>query len=91
MIPFAVLIPVLIAAMLAFIFWRAAFRLRPDRVKQAREATRGRFDLSPRQRVKLLLDRAFNLPERNKDWEAPLLSRLPPRDGARPEQRRKGR
>ncbi len=86
---FAVLIPVLIAAMLAYIFWRCAFRLRRDRVKQARQATRGRFDLSPRQRARLLLERAFGLPERKKDWEAALLSRLSSREAGPPE--RKGR
>ena len=81
--PYAVLIPVLIAAMLAYIFWRCVFRLRRDRVRQAREDTRGRFGFSPRRRAKLLLEKAFALPERRKEWETALLSRLSPRERRR--------
>ena len=74
-------LPVLTLTMLGFIFWSAAFRLRRDRLREMKNSDRSKVILTPRQRVRAHLDRAFRLPEQKPDWEADLLANLPEGDG----------
>ena len=70
------LIPALTAGMLGFMVWRLLFRLRPDRVATERKLTRGKFAFRPKDRLRFLLKRAFDLPRDRPQWEDPLVSRL---------------
>ena len=72
----AYLIPALTAAMLGYMFWMLVFRLRRDRVHTERKATRGKYRFSPKDRVRLMLDRAFGVSRRKAEWEDPLIERL---------------
>lgn len=70
------LLPAATVVMLGYVFWRAVFRLRKDRLTLTREQTRGRFALRPRERLRLLLNRSFQVTEDRPDWEEPLVARL---------------
>ena len=70
------LLPAAIAAMLAYMFWLAVFRMRRDRVMSERELSRGKFAFRPRERVRFLLNRSFSLSNDRPEWEEPLVSRL---------------
>jgi hypothetical protein len=63
-------------AMMGYMLWVTMFRLRRDRVLGEREFTRGKFAFRPRDRVRLLLDRAFRPSVEKTEWEDPLLARL---------------
>ena len=63
-------------AMMGYMLWVTLFRLRRDRVLAEREITRGKFAFRPRERVRLLLDRAFRPAPEKAEWEDPLISRL---------------
>lgn len=56
--------------------WLAFVRLRPDRVTTKRRLTRGKFAFRPRERMRLLLNSSFKLPEDRPEWEDPLVARL---------------
>jgi hypothetical protein len=72
-----ILIPSLVVGMLGFMFWRAAVRLRHDRVRTERELTRGRHGFTPRQRIRFLLERAFHVrADDEPDWQTELKSSL---------------
>ena len=84
------------AAMFGYMMWLATFRMRRDRLASQREQTRGRYVFRrPRDRVRFLLNRSFQVPEERPDWEQVLVSRLPPVPGqaatgpseSRPEQK----
>ncbi len=62
--------------MMGYMLWVTMFRLRRDRVRGEREATRGKFAFRPRERVRLLLNRAFRPSADKTEWEDPLISRL---------------
>ena len=62
--------------MMGYMLWVTMFHLRRDRVRGEREASRGRFAFRPRERLGLLLKRAFRPSAENPQWEDPLLSRL---------------
>ncbi|MFN3388051.1 MAG: hypothetical protein ACK40O_03910 [Allosphingosinicella sp.] len=71
------LLPVLTAAMLGYMVWAVAVRLRRDRVKTERERSRGRFAFRrPIERVRFLLNRTFRTPDEEPEWEKPLVSSL---------------
>ena len=63
-------------AMMGYMLWVTMFRLRRDRVLGEREVTRGKFAFRPRERVRLLLNRAFRPSAEKPEWEDPLLARL---------------
>ena len=71
------LLPALTASMLGYMVYAVVVRLRRDRVKTERERTRGRFAFRrPMERVRFLLNRTFETPEREPEWEEPLVSSL---------------
>lgn len=71
------LLPVVTLAMFAYVFWLAAFRMRRDRVWSERERNRGRFVLRrPKQRLRFLLGRSFDVARDKPDWEEPLVTSL---------------
>lgn len=70
------IIPVLTLAMLAFVFWRAAFSMRRDRVRAERELHRGKFAFRPKERARFLLSRSFHVAKDKPEWEDPLVTRL---------------
>ena len=63
-------------AMMGYMIGVTMFRMRRDRVLGQREVTRGKFAFRPRERVRLLLDRAFRPSTEKPEWEDPLLARL---------------
>ena len=68
--------PAVTAAMAAYILWLVVFRLRRDRIRTARERTRGKFAFSPGKRARLLLSRAFEAPRDAPEWQDRLISAL---------------
>lgn len=70
------LIPFIVLAMLAYMFWRLAVRLRPDRIRAERELTRGKHAFRPRERIRFLLKRAFHVKEDEPPWQSELKSTL---------------
>lgn len=63
--------------MLAYMMWAAFVRLRRDRVKTERERSRGRFAFRrPKERLRFLLKRSFQVSEEEAPWEKPLVSSL---------------
>jgi len=68
-------------AMMGYMLWVTMFRLRRDRVLSAREVTRGKFAFRPRERVRLLLNRAFRPTVEKPQWEEDLIARLSRRQG----------
>ena len=74
-------LPVLIFTMLAYMFWSSMFRLRRDRIRAMKNADRSEIILTPRQRVRANLTRAFALPGQKPEWEAGLLANLRVSDG----------
>lgn len=71
-----ILIPVTIAAMLAYMIWSTGFRLRKDRIRSQRDRTRGKFAFRPRERIRFLLGRSFPVSEDKPEWETSLVSNL---------------
>lgn len=63
-------------AMMGYMLGLTMFRMRRDRVRAEREVTRGMFAFRPRERARLLLNRAFAPAIEKAPWEDPLLSRL---------------
>ena len=74
-------LPVLVFTMLGYMFWSTMFRLRRDRLSAMKNSDRSGLILTPRQRVRANLARAFVLPDQEPDWEADLLSSLRAREG----------
>lgn len=72
---------VLTFAMLGFMFWSTAFRLRRDRVRATKRSDRSGIILTRRQRVRASLSRAFTVPAQRPEWEAGLLANLGERQG----------
>jgi hypothetical protein len=70
------LIPAATLLMLGYVFWRAAFQMRRDRLSLTREQTRGKFAFRPKDRLRFLLGRSFAVPEEKPEWEEPLVARL---------------
>lgn len=64
------------AAMAAYVFWLAAFRMRRERVWSERERNRGKHAFRPRERVRFLLGRSFDVPQERAEWEDTLVTRL---------------
>ena len=62
--------------MMGYMLAVATFSMRRDRILAQREVTRGKFALRPRDRVRLLLNRAFRPAADKAEWEEPLLSSL---------------
>ena len=52
-----------VLGMVGYMFWLAAYAMRKERVRNQREATRGRHAFTPIHRARLLLQRAFGSPE----------------------------
>ena len=69
------LLPAAVLGMVAYMFWRAAFGMRRERVLNQREATRGRHAFTRIHRARMLLQRAFGAPE-DPVCEPELLERL---------------
>ena len=69
------LLPAAVIGMVGYMFWRAAFGMRRERVRNQREATRGRHAFTRMHRARLLLQRAFGAPE-DPVCEPELLERL---------------
>jgi hypothetical protein len=70
-------LPALTIGMLGYMVWLVTFRLRRERVATEREMTRGKRAFArPKQRLRFLLHRSFQLPEEKADWEDPLVSSL---------------
>jgi hypothetical protein len=68
-------LPAIVFAMLGYMFWLSAFQLRRDRLRSQR-AQRSAVILTPRQRIRANLGRAFVPPADRPDWQARLLSDL---------------
>lgn len=64
------------ATMGGYMFWLAAFRMRPERVWGERERSRGKHAFRPKERVRYLLGRTFDVPPDRPEWEDTLVSRL---------------
>lgn len=64
------------AVMCAYLFWMVVFRLRRDRVLSERERSRGKHAFRPKDRLRFLLGRSFNVADDKPEWEEPLVSRL---------------
>jgi hypothetical protein len=69
-------IPVLIVMMLTYMFWSVGFRLRRDRLREARSEDRSALIFSRRHRIRYLLSRAFDPAPEEPDWQPELVSRL---------------
>lgn len=82
--PMFYVIPALTLSMIAYMIWLVVFRLRRERVSTERALTRGKRAFRPKERVRFLLQRAFELPAETPEWERPLVSTLahPPRTDA---------
>lgn len=63
-------------AMLAYVFWLAAFRMRRERVRSQREQSRGKFAFRAKDRLRFLLGRSFGVAPDKPDWEEPLVAKL---------------
>lgn len=80
--------PLLAAAVLGmfgYMLWSAAYAMRKERIRNQREATRGRHAFTRMHRARLLLQRAFGNPE-EPAWQPAMLERLgdrPTRDRPR--------
>jgi hypothetical protein len=70
------LIPAATLAMLGYVFWRATFRMRRDRLEITREQTRGKFAFRSRERLRFLLVRSFAVAQDRPPWEDELVSTL---------------
>lgn len=73
------MVPLLAAAtfgMALYVVWLVVFRLRKDRVLAVRATTRGKHAFRPRERVRFLLQRAFNPPPEREEWEDRLVAHL---------------
>ncbi len=70
-------------AMMAYMLGVTMLRMRRDRILSQRDLTRGKFAFRPRERARLLLNRAFRPSPDKADWEDPLVASLsqiqPPR------------
>jgi hypothetical protein len=64
------------AAMSGYMAWLLVFRLRRDRVLAQRDLTRGKFAFRPKDRLRYLLKRSFDVPPERPDWEDRLVSGL---------------
>ena len=73
-------LPVLIVAMLGFMFWSTTFRLRRDRLRAMKSSDRSNVIMTPRQRLRANLKRAFLPPKQVPQWEADLLANLRDRE-----------
>jgi hypothetical protein len=70
-------LPALTLSMLGYMVWLVTFKLRRERVATERETTRGKRAFSrPKQRLRFLLHRSFQVPEEKPEWEEPLVSTL---------------
>jgi hypothetical protein len=58
-----------VVGMLGFMFFRAAYTLRQERVQNQRDATRGQHSFTRRDRARLLLRQAFK-PVPDAAWQA---------------------
>lgn len=70
--------PVLATAVLGmfgYMFWGAAYAMRRERIRNEREATRGRHAFTRIHRARMLLRRAFGDPE-EPVWQPAMLERL---------------
>ena len=64
------------AAMIGYMAWRLLFHMRRDRIHTERKLTRGRFAFRPKERLRFLLRRSFDVSPEEPAWEDPLLSSL---------------
>ena len=80
------LIAAVTAAMLVYMGWLVVFRLRHDRVKTERAVTRGKYAFRPKERLRFLLGRSFDVSQDKPEWEDSLVSSLNtvPREVAEP-------
>ena len=69
------------AAMSGYMAWLLVFRLRRDRVLAQRDLTRGKFAFRPKDRLRFLLKRSFDVPPERPDWEDQLVSGLTDAEG----------
>lgn len=69
-------IPAAVIAMLGYMFWSVAFRLRRDRVTETRKQDRSHIIFSRRYRIRYLLGRSFKVSEDDPDWQPKLVSHL---------------
>lgn len=74
--PMLYVIPTLTLSMIAYMIWLVVFRLRRERVSTERAMSRGKRAFRPKERVRFLLQRAFELPADSPEWERPLVSSL---------------
>jgi hypothetical protein len=58
----------IVVGMLGFMFFRVAYSLRPERVRNQREATRGKHAFTRVDRARFLLRRAFT-PVEDPSWQ----------------------
>ena len=64
------------AAMIGYMAWRLLFHMRRDRIHTERKLTRGRFAFRPKERLRFLLHRSFDVAPDQPEWEVSLLSSL---------------
>ena len=64
------------AAMLGYMVWSTAFRMRHDRVRTQRRLTRGKFAFRARERARLVLNKAYQVADDRPEWQDELVSTL---------------
>lgn len=63
-------------AMLAYVFWLAAFRMRRERIWSQRTSNRGKFAFRRKDRLRFLLGRSFTVAPDKPEWEESLVASL---------------
>ena len=71
-------------SMMGYMAWQIVFRLRPERIRYQRHATRGKHSFRPKEKMRFLLHKAFGTPDQHPEWAEPLVTQL----ARSPEQRR---
>jgi hypothetical protein len=67
---------VTILSMMGYMWWITAFQMRRDRLRVAKSADRSHVIMTPKQRARAQLTRAFRLSDDKPEWEAPLVESL---------------
>lgn len=66
----------LILAMMSYMWWITAFQMRRDRLRVEKSADRSHVIMTPKQRARVQLMRAFRVSDERPEWEASLVKSL---------------
>jgi hypothetical protein len=67
---------VLTLSMMGYMWWVTAFQMRRDRLRTEKSADRSHVIMTPKQRARVQLMRAFRLSDDKPDWESRLVKSL---------------